>query len=78
MVITVDNDQVTIKDSGAGIPEAQLSQIFQRHYRSGQSGGSGIGLAIVKRICERQRWQIEIESEVGQGTLVRLDFSNKT
>jgi len=40
--------------------------------------GSGIGLAIVKRICKRQRWQIEIESQVDQGTIVRLDLSHKT
>jgi len=77
VVLTVDNGQVEVKDSGPGIPPEQLDQIFQRHYRGIQSGGSGIGLAIVKRICERQRWQIEIESEVDQGTIVRLGFSHK-
>jgi len=78
VVLTVDNGQVEVKDSGPGIPPEQLDQIFQRHYRGTQSSGSGIGLAIVKRICERQRWKIGIESEVGVGTVVRLGFSVKT
>jgi len=75
VVLTVDNGQVEVKDSGPGIPPEQLDQIFQRHYRGTQSGGSGIGLAIVKRICERQRWEIGIESEVDVGTTVRLAFN---
>lgn len=75
VVITVNAGQITIKDTGPGIPEEQLKKIFQRHYRSHESRGNGIGLAIVKRICERQQWQIEIKSEVGNGTIVFLDFS---
>jgi signal transduction histidine kinase len=77
VILTVDNGQVEVKDSGTGIPPEQLDQIFQRHYRGIQSGGSGIGLAIVKRICERQRWEIGIESELGVGTVVRLGFGYK-
>ncbi len=76
VVISVDNGQLEIKDSGPGIPAEQLEQIFTRHYRGPKSGGSGIGLAIVKRICERQRWQIDIESKVGVGTTVRLRFDS--
>ncbi|MCF6325470.1 MAG: HAMP domain-containing histidine kinase [Gammaproteobacteria bacterium] len=78
VVISVDNGQLEIKDSGPGIPAEQLAQIFTRHYRAPESGGNGIGLAIVKRICERQRWQIDIESEVGKGTTVRLRLCSKT
>ena len=77
VVLTVNNGLVEIKDSGPGIPREQLEQIFQRHYRGAQSGGSGIGLAIVKRICERQRWKIDIKSEEGVGTTVQLYFGNK-
>lgn len=75
VVITVDNGWITVSDSGHGIPPAQLAQIFQRHYRGPTSGGNGIGLAIVKRICERQQWQIGIESEVDLGTTVRIEFT---
>jgi len=74
VVITVDNGLLIIKDTGPGIPAEQLEQIFTRHYRGPKSGGSGIGLAIVKRICERQRWQISIESEEKVGTTVKLGF----
>ncbi len=76
VVITIDNNIIEVKDSGTGISKAQLAQIFQRHYRGTESGGSGIGLAIVKRICERQQWQIDIESTVGVGTTVRLTLNS--
>ncbi len=74
VVIRVDTDHVEIEDSGPGIPEERIEQIFERHYRGRESGGSGIGLAIVRRICERQQWQINITSEVAQGTTVTVTF----
>lgn len=81
--------QVQIKDTGLGIPEAELSQIFERFYRyqpqkssksSSKSGnlstsGSGLGLAIAKAIAESHQGQINVESKVGQGTTFTVDLS---
>ena len=81
--------QVQIKDTGLGIPEAELSQIFERFYRyqpqkssksSSKSGnlstsGSGLGLAIAKAIAESHQGQINVESTVGQGTTFTVDLS---
>jgi len=75
--------QVEIKDTGVGIPEAELSQIFERFYRyqpqksskssskssNPSTSGSGLGLAIGKAIAESHQGKINVESKVGQGTI---------
>ncbi len=76
VVMQVADRQVEISDSGAGIPADELEHIFDRHYRgrNAHQAGSGIGLSIVKRICDRQHWHIDIHSEPGKGTTVTLKF----
>ena len=65
-----------VEDTGCGIPQESLPQVFERFYRATparQRGhGFGIGLAIVKKMCDRYRWPIRIESEAGAGTRVYL------
>jgi signal transduction histidine kinase len=65
-----------IEDSGSGISPDSLPQVFERFYRASTANGNrhgfGIGLAIVKKICDRYQWSIRIESEVGIGTRVSL------
>jgi signal transduction histidine kinase len=59
---------VSVKDSGDGIPEAQQPQIFSRFSRAGDKpGGSGLGLALVKRLAEAQGGQVSVESRPGEG-----------
>lgn len=58
---------LTIKDSGKGIKD--INKIFTRHYRGDEiKGGFGIGLAIVKAICDKNRVDIKVESTVGIGS----------
>jgi signal transduction histidine kinase len=64
---------VQIADSGSGIPEEELSHIFQRFYRLGKSrerdsGHSGLGLAIAKKILELHRSVISVQSHLNSGT----------
>jgi len=74
--ITVNAPTVRVTDTGRGITEEALPLIFERHYRSNdnESAGSGIGLSIVKRICDHYGWQIKVESTPEKGTVVSVDF----
>jgi signal transduction histidine kinase len=69
-----DGPNVTVRDRGPGIPPEQLSQVFERGHRGGPHAGLGLGLHIVRRICERQGWSLDLESSPEQGTEVRLRF----
>ncbi|MNW14685.1 Signal transduction histidine-protein kinase ArlS [compost metagenome] len=60
-----------------GIPEDELSYIFERFYRGEKSrnrktGGAGIGLAVVKAIVDAHAGSIHVESEINKGTTVRV------
>ncbi len=69
--------EVTVEDNGTGIPPAHISRVFDRFYRvdsSRPSGGSGLGLALVKSISELHGGRTSISSEEGRGTAVTLTF----
>ena len=72
--VTLDRDGIEIEDNGAGIPEDEQAHIFQRRYRGdgANGGGAGLGLPIVKRLCDRYGWRIQIDSAQGSGTRARL------
>ena len=74
VTITLEQDCLTIADTGSGIRSEEISKVFDRHYKGEGSTGAGIGLSLVKRICERYNWKIEIRSDVGKGTSARLFF----
>ncbi|SDH67642.1 PAS domain S-box-containing protein [Bradyrhizobium lablabi] len=64
---------LVVKDSGVGIPEAELPRVFERFHRvEGQRGrtheGTGIGLALVQELVHLHRGEIRVESKAGHGT----------
>ncbi len=74
--IEIDRDELTITDSGPGIPDARLDSIFEPFSRLNENAaGYGIGLTIVKRLCDRFGWKIEVCSEAERGARFRLDFA---
>ncbi|MFL6214375.1 MAG: sensor histidine kinase [Blastocatellia bacterium] len=59
-----------VSDTGEGIPEEYLPTLFSRFVQvEGRPGGTGLGLALVKRYVEAQGGQISVESRVGEGTV---------
>lgn len=79
--ITPKQDTVilSIRDTGIGISKENQQRIFERFYRvdksrSKSTGGTGLGLAIVKHIVVKHDAYMEIESELGEGTEIRVVF----
>ncbi len=68
---------ICVRDNGIGFEQRyakKLFQPFERLHRDGSYPGTGIGLAIVKRIIERHRGRIWIEGKLGQGSVVYFSF----
>jgi signal transduction histidine kinase len=71
--------ELTVADSGIGIPQDELPRVFGEFYRAANARasaeeGTGLGLAIVKAICESHHAEVSAESELGCGTTFRVRF----
>ncbi|HEY7520456.1 MAG TPA: ATP-binding protein [Methylomirabilota bacterium] len=74
--------EIRVRDTGAGIPAADLPRITERFYRvdkarSRELGGTGLGLAIVKHLVLAHGGELAIDSQEGQGTTVRFTLATK-
>jgi signal transduction histidine kinase len=78
--IHISDRALTIEDSGVGMPSQEVEQVFKPFFRGGSKarGGHGVGLTIVKRLSDRFGWPIRLESTVGVGTRVVVDFPGAT
>lgn len=78
-----DRVEVTVRDTGIGMPEASLARIFERFYRVDKSrsrdmGGTGLGLAIVKHCIRAHGGSVEVQSEEGRGTCFTVILPRRT
>ena len=74
-----DNALIQISDTGMGVPEDAIPHLFERFYRvdkarARKSGGSGLGLSIVRNMLERNNGTIEVESVLGKGTVFTVNL----
>ena len=76
---TEQSARVIVRDSGAGIPEDQLEKVFRPFYRleasrSQQTGGTGLGLALVRQLAETNGWKVELANRTGGGLEAVLEL----
>ena len=77
--ITLNIDRFEVADTGIGISEENLKKVFSRFFtvdksHSGKNGGFGLGLAMVKKICQREGWSISVKSKEGEGSTFTVKF----
>ncbi|MDA8422461.1 MAG: ATP-binding protein, partial [Nitrospiraceae bacterium] len=68
-----DRVRVTVQDTGSGIDEEKIANIFKPFYTT-KTRGSGLGLAVVDRIVKEHKGTISVESEVGKGTRFAIEL----
>lgn len=71
--------RISVRDTGTGIPKKDRARIFERFYRVDKShskevGGTGLGLSIVKHAAKLHNAKLEVDSVVGEGTLMVVKF----
>jgi two-component system phosphate regulon sensor histidine kinase PhoR len=76
---TANGLELSVNDSGVGIPHRDIPRITERFYRVGddrnrKTGGTGLGLAIVKHVLHSHGARLEIHSEIGKGSEFRCIF----
>ncbi len=79
---TLEGPKIAVADNGIGIPEEHLERIFERFYRvdkshSKERGGTGLGLSIVKHGAILHGARVNVESKVGEGTRMEIQFPNE-
>ena len=79
VTIQAENNRLVVSDTGIGIPPEHKDRIFERFYRvdkshSKASGGTGLGLSIVKHAAAYHDAQIQLESTLGKGTTITIQF----
>lgn len=80
---TSEGTEITVSDTGIGMTEIQMENIFERYYKADLSrtktkfGESGLGLAIVQQLVQLHGARISVESEVNKGTTFKIVFPEK-
>jgi two-component system, OmpR family, phosphate regulon sensor histidine kinase PhoR len=78
-----DRDQISVEDTGEGIPSHHLDRLFERFYRvdrarSRELGGTGLGLAIVKHLAKSHGGEVSVTSRFGEGTQFMIELPRHT
>lgn len=72
-----DSAAITVGDNGPGIPKEKQDRIFDAFYSTKGHGGTGLGLAVAKKIVDEHMGTINVNSVAGQGTVIRVTLPAK-
>jgi len=75
VLLRLEAERLTVRDTGVGMRPEELARALERYYKGASSTGAGVGLSLVKRICDRYGWRISLDSQEGQGTTAEIQFS---
>ncbi len=73
--VRVEPDAVEIVDTGPGLGDTDVEALFEAYVRGPQSRGAGLGLSLVRRLCERHGWEVTLAGHADAGTRARLRFA---
>lgn len=77
IAIKLDKNSLAISDTGIGFEESKSQEIFERYKRlDSANGGFGLGLSIVKSLCDLYKIDIEVKSKIAKGTTFTLSWKN--
>lgn len=79
VTVTLTQGRLIVEDTGIGIAEENMGKVFSRFFtvdksHGGKNGGFGLGLAVVKKICKKSGWTIDVESKLGEGSKFTVEF----
>lgn len=79
IIVSADENCISVEDFGKGIPKEEQEHIFEPFYmvdksRSRKTGGAGLGLTLTAQIAKLHHAEIQVDSKVGKGTKVSLQF----
>jgi signal transduction histidine kinase len=77
VLLRLEAERLIVSDTGVGMRPEELARATERYYKGASSAGSGVGLSLVKRICDRYGWRISLKSQEGKGTTAEIDFSDR-
>ena len=79
VTLSVNETGFAVSDTGIGISPSDQDRVFAAFYRSeavaSSTSGQGLGLALVKRLCDQLGWTVQLDSELGVGTTVRISIA---
>lgn len=80
IAVLLTEKQLEVSDTGIGISEEDLPRIFDRFFTAdkshgGKNGGFGLGLSVVRKLCEKAGWNLTVKSKLGKGTTFTVAFA---
>ncbi len=75
VLLRLEAERLSVQDTGVGMGPEELARALERYYKGASSAGAGVGLSLVKRICDRYGWRISLDSREGYGTTAEIHFA---